>query len=387
MKLLYLMTEPFGVGGVQSDILTLTEDLNRRGHEVHVATTPGVLLDELIAKGARYVELDFRYSGIGGLWRAIRDLRRVIREREIEVLAPQSVRSTIASYLALRVLPFAYRVPATGRRVPIVTTIHNIHNPAHFRYAGRILDRCSDFVIFESHYERDRCLASGLPPAKSAVIHSGIDTDRFVPRPPDPALLARYGLEPGRHKVLGIVARLSEEKGHCYLIAAFARVARAMPEARLLVIGDGPLLDAVKAQARELGLTSNVIFTGLQRNIPEHLALLDVFVLASTRESFPLAAREAMAAGRAVIAPRIGGCPEVVEDGVTGFLFEARDVDGLAARMREILAQDRYKTQGRAARERVERLFSRRQWVEGDERVYLEWSAAAPAGATSKGVA
>lgn len=387
MKLLYLMTEPFGVGGVQSDILTLTEDLSRRGHEVYVATTPGILLDELIVKGARYVEMDFRYRGIGGLWRAIRRLRRVIRDEEIELLAPQSVRSTIASYLALRLLPFDYRVPATSRRVPIITTIHNIHNPMHFRYAGRILNRCSDFVIFESHYERDRCLASGLPRSKAVVIHSGIDTDRFMPQTPGPALLSKYRLDPERHKIFGIVARLSEEKGHCYLIEAFAQLARSIPEARLLVIGDGPLLGAVKAQVRNAGLESSVIFTGLQRDIPAHLALLHVFVLASTRESFPLAAREAMAAGRAVIAPRIGGCPEVVENGVTGFLFEAGDVNGLAARMREVLADDLYQAYGRAARERVERLFSRRQWVEGDEQVYLNWSPASPANVTNKGVA
>lgn len=385
MKLLYLMTEPFGVGGVQSDILTLTEDLTRRGHTVYVATTPGVLLDELVSRGARYVEIDFHYRGLRDLWRAIRALRRVIRAEEIEVLAPQSVRSTIASYIGLRVLPSSYRVAVTGRRLPIVTTIHNIHTPFHFRYAGRILNRCADYVIFESHYERNRCLASGLPREKSTVIHSGIDTDRFLPKERDPALLRCYGLESG-HKVFGIVARLSEEKGHVYLVEAFARVAEVLPETRLLIIGDGPLLPVIEEQVRALGLAGKVIFTGLQRTIPEHLALLDVFVLASTRESFPLAAREAMAAGRAVIAPRIGGCPEVVADRETGRLFETRDVEGLAVCMRDLLRDGLHAAYGRAARERVERLFSRRQWVSGDEAVYLKWAQVpAIAGAPENG--
>jgi glycosyltransferase involved in cell wall biosynthesis len=374
MKLLYLMTEPFGIGGVQSDILTLTEDLSRRGHRVYVATMPGVLLDEVIAKGAHYIEIDFHFRGLLGFWRAVHRLREVVRREGIEVLAPQSVRSTLVSYVALRLLPFGYRVAATGRRLPIVTTIHNIHNPLHFRYAGYLLNRCSDFVIFESHYERNRLLASGLGEAKSVVIHSGIDTERFLPLPRDQALLQRYGLDAERHRIFGIVARLSEEKGHHYLIEAFARVNGALPQARLLVIGDGPLLESVKAQARGAGLDGKVIFTGLQRNIPEHLSLLDVFVLSSTRESFPLAAREAMAAGRPVIAPRIGGCPEVVDDGVTGFLFESRNVDDLATRMRRIVEDDRFREQGRAARARVEQLFSRRQWVVGDEAVYLNFS-------------
>jgi L-malate glycosyltransferase len=368
MRLLYLMTEPFGVGGVQSDLLTLTEDLTRRGHTVYVATTPGVLLEELKGKGARHVDLDFHYRGPRGFVRAVAALRRVVREERIEVVAPQSVRSTIATWAALRLLP-------AGPRVPVVTTIHNIHDPSHFRYAGHILQRCCDYVIFESHYERDRLLASGLDEAKSTVIHSGIDTDRFTPRPLDPQLAARYGLDPARHRVFGIVARLSEEKGHRYLVEAFAQVHREQPHARLVIVGDGPLLGEVRGQVSALGLDDAVVFTGLQRNISEHLALLDAFVLSSTRESFPLAAREAMAAGKAVIAPRIGGCPEVVDDGVTGYLFAPRDVAALAACMQRVVAEGRPEQLGQAARERVERLFSRRSWVDRDEQVYVRWQA------------
>ena len=89
MRLLYLMTEPFGVGGVQSDILTLTEDLSKRGHTVYVATTPGVLLDELKGKGARHVNVDFNYRGPAGLARAVAALQRVVREEAIELVAPQ----------------------------------------------------------------------------------------------------------------------------------------------------------------------------------------------------------------------------------------------------------------------------------------------------------
>lgn len=375
MKLLYLMTEPFGIGGVQSDILTLSEDLTKKGHQIFVATTAGELLEELKSKGAHHLDIDFNFSGVRGVERAGRALRDAIREHGIELIAPQSVRSIIATYAALRLVPFRYRT-ASGRRPPIVATIHNIHNPMHFRYAGHILQRCTDYVIFESRYERDRCMASGLSADKSTVIHSGIDTDKFLPRPRDNALAARYGIDPERHRVFGIVARLSEEKGHNYLLQAFAGVRAKTPEARLMVVGDGPLGPEVRAQAKTLGLDDAVIFTGTQRNIPDYLALFDVFVLSSTRESFPLAAREAMAAGRPVIAPRIGGCPEVVDEGVTGFLFESRNVDQLRERMLDMLDKERALQMGRAARERVERLFSRRSWVEGDEQVYLDWANA-----------
>jgi len=377
MRLLYLMTEPFGIGGVQSDLLTLSEDLSARGHEVYVATTAGVLLEELKGRGARHVNIDFHYHDVGGFVRAARALRRVVRTERIELVAPQSVRSTIAAHTALRTVPFAYRVAQTGRRVPIVTTVHNIHNPVHFRYGGHLLQWGADYVIFESHYERDRLLKSGLRSENSRVIHSGIDTARFRPLPFPLELARRYGVDPQRNVVFGIVARLSEEKGHCYLVEAFAQLHRDLPQARLLIVGDGPLLEAVRGQVQAAGLADAVIFTGLQRNVPEFLALMDVFVLSSTRESFPLAAREAMAAGKPVIAPRIGGCPEVVDENVTGYLFEAANVAELATCMRQIVAGERNREFGRAARDRVERLFSRNSWVAGDEQVYLQWTAQA----------
>lgn len=376
MRLLYLMTEPFGVGGVQSDLLQLTEDLSARGHQVYVATTDGVLLQELIDRGAHFVDIDFHFRDPIRLFAAMRRLRKVVRRERIDLIAPQSVRSALAAWAALRLIPGGFR-GTDGKRLPIVTTIHNIHNPRNFRLASNILQRCSDYVIFESHYERDRQLQHALSPDKSGVIHSGIDIERLTAPTATEQFAACYGIEPGRHFVFGIVARLSEEKGHHYLVDAFARVAQQRPELRLLIVGDGPLRGAINAQVDALKIKSQIIFTGLQRDIPSHLALFDVFTLASTRESFPLAAREAMAAGRAVIAPRIGGCPEVVEEGVTGLLFEAANVDDLAAKM-QALAADRETCRrfGEAGHQRAQRRFSRQSWVDGDEKVYLQWARA-----------
>ncbi len=371
MKILYLMTEPFGYGGVQSDLLALSEDLSEKGHEVLVATSEGELLDELISKGAVFIDIDFHFSSPLKLIESALALRKVIRENNVELLAPQSVRSTLVSYFALRLIPYSYRVKSSRRRCPIVTTVHNIHNPIHFKYAGFILNRCADYVIFESHYERNRLLESGLAASKSEVVHSGIDTDRFAPVPVNQALLHDYGIDKSVNKVFGIVARLSEEKGHQYLLRAFKKVLKNEPGARLLVVGDGPLMEELLRQRSDLQLEKEVIFTGAQRNIPDYLSIFDVFVLSSTRESFPLAAREAMAAGRPVIAPRIGGCPEVVDDNNTGLLFEATNIDDLSEQMLEILRDKKYNEFGARSRQRVVDLFSRKQWISGDERVYL----------------
>ena len=374
MNVLYLMTEPFGYGGVQSDMLALGEDLTARGHSVTVATSEGVLLPELLDKGARFADINFHFSSPIGFLRSARALRQFIRDHKIDVLAPQSVRTTMVSYFALRIWPFSYRLESNNKPCPIVTTIHNIHNPVHFRYAGHILQRCADFTIFESHYERNRLLASGLAANKSAVVHSGIDTDKFTPQPVDQTLLARLNLDKSVHKIFAIVARLSEEKGHDLLLQAFSRLLQEEPNARLLIIGDGPLEKPLHQLHKELKLEEQVIFTGAQRNIPDYLSIIDVFVLSSTRESFPLAAREAMAAGRAVIAPRIGGCGEVVDDENTGLLFQAGNIDDLAEKMNQILGNNMFDSYGQNARQRVVDLFSRKQWIEGDEKVYRRFS-------------
>jgi glycosyltransferase involved in cell wall biosynthesis len=137
-----------------------------------------------------------------------------------------------------------------------------------------------------------------------------------------------------------------------------------------MLVGDGPLRADVERLVDEFAVRDKVIFTGSQRNIPEHLSLIDVFTLTSTRESFPLSAREAMACGTPVIAPAIGGCGEVVTDGKTGYLFEAANADALTDTMVKLLDVQRRQAFGEAAREKAVSLFSRDQWIEGDEAIY-----------------
>jgi len=224
MRILYLMTEPFGVGGVQSDMLALSKDLVKKGHAFFLATQSGDQLDRLLANGARFVEIGFHFKGLTGFIKSGFELRKFVRQENIEMLAPQSVRTTIICYFFMRFLPFRYRVEKTGRRLPIVSTVHNIHTAIHFKYGGYIFNICSDYVIFESHYERNRLLASGLSKNKSTVVHSGINMERFQTKAPSTSLLSKYGLDKGQHIIFGIVARLVEIKGHKYLLEAFSRV-------------------------------------------------------------------------------------------------------------------------------------------------------------------
>jgi L-malate glycosyltransferase len=370
MKILYLMTEPFGIGGVQSDMIALSR-LNDLGHQVYVATESGDLVDELEKLGTQFVPISFNVRGLFSALRTAGKLRNFIVNNKIDMLAPQSIKTTLFSYLSLRLFPFFYKI--NNKRLPIVTTIHNIHNPANFKYAGKILNTCPDYVIFESNYERDRCMASGLSSSKSVVINSGIDVDKYVVRDADTELLKEYSIDKSKNTIFGIIARLSEEKGHNYLLEAFKLVLNKIPDAKLLIVGDGPLEDEVKAYCSKLGLDNSVIFAGSRRDISEHLSILDVFVLSSTRESFPLAAREAMAAGKAVIAPNIGGCPEVVDNEKTGFLFESRNSEDLSEKMLTIIENNRYLEFGEKSRQKAVDYYSINAWVKNDEQLYLNY--------------
>ena len=374
LKLLYLMTEPLGIGGVQSDMLALSKEMTNKGHRYMLATQPGEMLSEFEANGGELFDIDFNFSGLTDFYKSVKALRKLLTEQKVDVIAPQSVRSSIVAFVATRLIPLRLFYRKGRPTLPIVTTIHNIHSPMHFKYGGWILKVCADFVIFESNYERDRLLASGLSEVNSSVVHSGIDLDKFKVMPPSESLLKKYSIDKKKQIVLGIVARLSEEKGHQYLLQAFKIIQAETPNSMLMVVGDGPLKEQHESFSQSLGLSDSVIFTGSQRNVKEYLSIFDAFVLSSTRESFPLAAREAMAAGRAVIAPRIGGCGEVVADGETGFLFESANVDDLANKMRVLIRDRRFEDMGIAARKRAENFFSVPVWVEGDEEIYKRFS-------------
>jgi glycosyltransferase involved in cell wall biosynthesis len=165
------------------------------------------------------------------------------------------------------------------------------------------------------------------------------------------------------------VARLDEQKGHCYLLEAAAQV----PEAQFVLAGDGPLRASLEAQARSLGVEDRVKFLGYRSDIADLLADCDVFVLPSLYEGLPLSILEAMSAGKPVIATHIGGTDEAVIAGETGLLVPPADSAALAAAIRSLLTDrplaQRLATAGRA---RVAQEFSAAKMVQQVIAVYDE---------------
>jgi glycosyltransferase involved in cell wall biosynthesis len=175
----------------------------------------------------------------------------------------------------------------------------------------------------------------GVPRRRVAVVPNFVEEEAFADAFPAPGRAA-YGIPDGA-PVIGIVARLREEKDHLLLLAAMALVRRRCPAAHLLVVGDGPEHAALEARADALGIRDAVTFVGHLPNRPNPHRLFDVSVLCSRHEGFPNTVIEAMAAARPVVATAVGGIPDAVRHGETGLLVRPGDADGLAAAIGALL--------------------------------------------------
>jgi glycosyltransferase involved in cell wall biosynthesis len=205
--------------------------------------------------------------------------------------------------------------------------IYGKRRPSLFKQADRIV------AVSENH--RDKLVGMGADARKIVVHHIGVDVERFSPAP----LIARDGT------VLA-VGRMVEKKGLSGLVSAMARVQETRPDAKLEVIGDGPLREALTAQAADQGV--RVEFLGAQPSdvVRDAMKRARVFALPSVTsaagdtEAVTIAMLEAMASGAPVVASRHAGIPEAIEDSISGLLVEERDVDGLATALLRVLADD-----------------------------------------------
>jgi len=213
-------------------------------------------------------------------------------------------------------------------------------------------------------------------PGKVTVIRNGLDLSR-IPVSGSRVDRRDLGLS-ATAPVLIAVANFSPYKGHRWLLEAMPRVLRRFPEAMLLLVGDGSTLPAIRRQVQERQLEGNVRMTGFRRDAIELMALSDVVVLPSVSSEGPsTVVLEALALGKAVVATRVGGIPEVVEDGETGLLVPPRDPRALADAICTLLA-DRSRAQllGEKGRRAVWDRFCDATMVRQNECLYLDLAVA-----------
>ncbi len=219
--------------------------------------------------------------------------------------------------------------------------------------------RFMDHVVAVSSAQADKVRAAGVPESRLSVIANAIDPDRFTdldPRYRD--RLARF-FRPKRERIVGAAGRLSPEKGFDVLVDAIALAREQESDVGFVIFGDGPCRAELQHQIASLGLTGSVALAGFRADLDRYLPHLDLLVLPSHTEGLPNVVLEACAAGVPVVATAVGGTPEVIEDGTSGFLVPPGDPVVLASALCEALAdEEQLREFAFQARQRVLENFS-----------------------------
>jgi glycosyltransferase involved in cell wall biosynthesis len=338
------------VGGLERNVLNQIRQGPELGQRISVVCVerPGRLAAQAEALGTPVICLHKRPGIRPGM---IRKMKSLFRE-----LAPDVVHTHQIGTLF-------YAGPAARlARVPLV--VHTEHGKENYagRLETRLLGRIAGLFV-QSFFCLTDDMASAVeqhkivPKSKVHVIRNGIDVARYAQRYDVAATRLSLGI-PLDAKVVGTVGRLNEVKQQDLLIRAFASVKMRNPCAHLLLVGDGPLMQSLRRLSDDLGISDCVHFAGYQSETAPYQQCMDVFALTSRSEGMPQAALEACVAGVPVVAPQVGGLPELVEHGRTGFLFPPGDQQSLVDALCELLAHpDRARDLGQAGQAQVEAMF------------------------------
>jgi glycosyltransferase involved in cell wall biosynthesis len=220
------------------------------------------------------------------------------------------------------------------------------------RLTRELLERIGAVVVVLSSRMKDYLFEHGLHLSRVQLIPNGVDTRRFQPREADTALLER-------DRVVVCVSRLSREKGIDILLKAWQFVYESLPQAKLIIVGHGPLREELESLALALKITESVEFAGFQDDIPTQLNRGDIAVLPSLWEGLPNALLEAMACGLPCVATRVSGSEDIIQHEITGLLVEPQEIREMAEALLTLLQNPQLaRTYGQAARRRVERYYS-----------------------------
>jgi glycosyltransferase involved in cell wall biosynthesis len=355
-------------GGAERLVATLATRLDRTRFRTAVCVSRTMpkhspLIDDLRAARVPILSLD-RSSrrSLRAWWPLVRYLRR----ERVDILHSHMFGSSVWG-AAL----------ATALRVPVL-----VAHEQGFTFDGQrlrpfldreLVARAADaLVVVSDEDERTMRKVARVPPRKLRLVRNGV----VVPAPSGNDVRAELGIHADA-EVVGAIAVLRPEKALDVLVEAAALLAREFPRLRVLIAGGGPEETRLRSLVRDRDLGGTVSLLGLRSDVPDVLAALDVVVLSSDREGTPLALMEAMGAGKPIVATRVGGVPDLVEDGVHGLLVPPRDPRALADAVARLLRDPRLRSRlGDRARERQRSEFDIHVVVQRVEALYEELFAA-----------
>lgn len=288
--------------------------------------------------------------------RPIASLRRLIREEKFDIVHLHTKRAHALSLW----------LPRGPHDPKYVVTRRMDYAERKGWYTRHLYNRRVDGVIAISRPIADGLVSAGVDSLRIRTIHSGIDPQRFEG-------LASKSRAFDEIPVVGMVAVLEERKGHRYLLEAAARLKNQGHRVKYFLAGEGSLRNRLEETVQRLGLTQEVKFFGFVSETPVFLSTIDIFALPSLYEGLGVAALEAMASRKAVVATAVGGLAELVVDNVTGLLVRPGDVDGLAGAIAKLVSEKSLAEEmGKRGADRVREYFTLDQMAAKNEAYYFE---------------
>ncbi len=313
MRILQILPE-LNVGGVETGTLDLCKYLVRLGHKAVVVSAGGDLVKELEANGAKHYQLPVHKKSIISIFKLIPQLAEIIKNEEIDIV---HARSRVPAWIAF----FACR----RSKAVFITTCHGYYKKHLFSF---VMGWAKRVIVLSNVIARHMIEDFAVPHERIRLLPRSVDLERFKYLDPQAKRKEDFNV--------GIIGRITPLKGHLHFIKAMARIYRSVPRLKIWIVGDAPASkeaykEEVQVLVRRLGLWHCTEFLGTQRDIPGILAHLDLVVLATTtHEAFGRVVVEAQAAGVPVVATKVGGVVDIIEDGKNGLLVPPADPKSMA---------------------------------------------------------
>jgi len=327
------VTFGMGIGGMERVIQTICRGIDKYKYSIRVFCShqKGDLAAELEKDGFEIIYPQ-NQTRLDRYLRA-RDIARVIRHYEIDIVHTHHTPSFIDSYFAAKIT-----------KVPVfINTDHCKKYPIPWRYgiAERTAAAFADRVVAVSnHTKNDLVQHVRIPSNKIDVIYNGIDFPKTNGLKNMETIRTEFGIAKDE-MIVGCVSRLDEQKGYPLFIDSAALILNENPKVKFMIVGGGIKEKELKSQANRLGIGDKIIFTGWRLDASRILKIFDVFLLTSIFEGMPIVLIEAMAAGKAIVATSVGGNPEVVKHGVNGYIVNERSPEIVSKYVNNILLNEK----------------------------------------------
>ncbi|MCD4785649.1 MAG: glycosyltransferase [Candidatus Eremiobacteraeota bacterium] len=341
MKVLILNCADMWGGG---EVLTLglARGLLDMGVDAHLGCNPDtIILKKAQEKKIPVITIPMRTSKDLA---AIFNLRKIIKEEKFTIVHAQTMRDHILGAAAARLL----------KGVMAIRTQH-IHFPEVHQFFLRIVyNKWTNMTICPSHYIRKNLENHSVNPAKVTVRNYGIDLRKYEYDRNLPSFREEMGFSDS-NILIGCIGRLIKDKGQDFVIKAMPEVFEKFPSAKLVLVGSGEERECFENIAKNLEISDKVIFTGIRHDIPRILDSLDVALVPSVwNDPCPISVLEAMYAEVPLIATRVGGIPEEIDDGVTGVIVPPGDAEAIEKSILKLLdSPDKAKEMAKSARQKV----------------------------------